>query len=165
MTQFTPLLKWLSVTLRVNDKQRQSHLSTSRPAWSASLLFLCLHFLLLLSLLTSLHEHRTLLFLRLPRPYLRAFALTIPSAWVIPLSVIFMACFLNSFRSSLKHHLLSESFPDHPLENATTSPHYLLLLSTDYSLTHCIFYSLVLLTFCLLFPNISYSTWGRIVDT
>ena len=38
------MLKRLSITLKVNDKERQSHLSTSKPTWSGSLLLLCLHF-------------------------------------------------------------------------------------------------------------------------
>ena len=72
-----------------------------------------------------------------------------------------MACFLNSFRSLRKYHLLSEAFPDHRVEMQPLSPHYLLLLSTDYSLTHCIFYSFVLLTFCLLFPKYNLLDMGQ----
>lgn len=62
-----------------------------------------------------------LVFLKLAKPYRRAFALTVLSAWDTLLPRIFIACFLISFRSLLKHHPLSEAFADPPIQNATQS--------------------------------------------
>lgn len=145
--------------------QTQSHLSTSRPAWSGSLLLLCLHFLLLLSLLTPLQQHRTHccssdsqgltsvplhLLLLLPEPFFSQLSLWLAFSTPSDLCAS-IAC---SVRLSLIILLKMQ-----PL-----SPHYLLLLSTDLQSD-----SLYILLICLIkvlspLPKKSYSTWDKIVN-
>lgn len=85
-----------------------------------------------------------LLFLKPPRPHLSTIAPIIPSALTTLLWDTFMAHFLISFRSLLKCYLLSEAFPDHLIQDATTSPHptisYFGLSHTTVWLTICFTY-------------------------
>lgn len=103
-----------------------------------------------------------LLFLKLCRPYLSTTALTVPSARATLLWGIFTACFLISFRSLLKCYLLSEAFPDHPIQVTTTSPCaaicYFCLSHATVWLTICFTYLYCLLTFSV--SSSHNVTWG-----
>lgn len=150
---FTPLLKWLSITLRVNDKRKAisplQGLHDLVPCYFSAFISYCSS---LCSLLSS-NIGRT----AVPQT---------PKA--LPQRLYTYYCFCLS-RSSLSYlyGLLSQllqifaqvslaqwGFPWLSCWKCNHFPPIICFCwALIYSLTHCIFYSFVLLKFCLLFPK------------
>lgn len=133
----------------------QSHLSTSRPAWSGSLLLLCPHLLLLLTLLTTLQHHKTCCCFSNSQGLT---SVTLYSLFSLPGSFFFQisSWFAFSFPSDLYLSVISSMKSSlTTLSKVHFSTHSLFLLSTYYNLTDSIFYSFVLFIniFCLLLPK------------